>query len=71
MGDKGRKDKNKHNKQVDKAKNAQNEATKKKHPSRKKGIVDTRGRSRKCHPTLINLYSIPAASLLPRYSRMR
>ena len=30
MGDKGRKDKNKHNKQVNKAKNAKNEANKKK-----------------------------------------
>ena len=30
MGDKGRKDKDKHNKQVDKAKTAQNEANKKK-----------------------------------------
>ena len=30
MGDKGKKDKNKHDKQVNKAKNAQNEANKKK-----------------------------------------
>ena len=30
MGDKGRKDKDKHNKQVDKAKNTKNEAMKKK-----------------------------------------
>ena len=30
MGDKGRKDKNKHDKQVNKAKNTQNEANKKK-----------------------------------------
>jgi len=30
MGDKGKKDKDKHNKQVDKAKDAQNEANRKK-----------------------------------------